>query len=251
MDISFILPAFVAGVFSFLSPCILPLVPGYLGFISGVSVQDLQDSIKLKSSKRKIFLNGLLFVFGFSIVFIILGTVTGFFGQLLFQYRIWLSRIGGIFIVLFGLHMLNAVKIPFLSRTIQIKNYWLFQKGKSVNSFILGAGFGFGWTPCIGPVLASILALVAVRATAIQGAFLLSIFSFGLAIPFLACAVGIGSASAYIAKFKRTLRFVSILSGLFLFFLGILLFTNKFGVFVARIYKVFDFINYDKLLDYL
>jgi len=251
MDLSLVVPAFIAGLLTFLAPCTLPLVPGYLGFISGVSAQDLQDPLKAKSARRKIFLNGLLFIIGFSAVFILFGTVAGFFGQALFQYRIWLSRIGGVFVIFFGLFMLNILKIPFLSKEIQIKTPAIFANGKPVNSLIFGAAFGFGWTPCVGPILGSILTLAAASATALQGAFLLSVFSFGLAIPFLAIAAGIGSASSHIAKISKYLNIVSMIGGVFLIFLGILLFTNNLGVWIGYFYQWFGFINYDRLLDYL
>jgi cytochrome c-type biogenesis protein len=251
MEFSLIIPAFIAGILTFLAPCTLPLVPAYLGFISGISAQDLQDPIKAKSARMKIFLNGFLFILGFSAVFVILGTVAGFFGQALFQQRIWLSRIGGIFVILFGLFMLNVVKIPFLSKEIQIKPPSLFQSGKSINSFILGATFGFGWTPCVGPILGSVLTLAAASATVGQGAFLLSVFSLGLAIPFLVIAAGIGSAAAHIAKFSKYLNIISMIGGVFLVFLGILLLTNKLGIWIGYFYQWFDFVNYDALLDYL
>lgn len=251
MDFSLIIPAFIAGILTFLAPCTLPLVPAYLGFISGVSTEDLQNPTTAKRAKRRIFLNGLLFILGFSAIFILLGTIAGFFGQFLFGYRIWLSRVGGIFVILFGLFMLNVVKIPFLSKEVQIKTPTLFRKGSSVNSFVLGATFGLGWTPCVGPVLGSILTLAAVSTTAFQGAFLLSVFSLGLAVPFLAIAASFGSASAHIAKLGKFLNIVSIIGGLFLIFLGVLLLTNKLGVWIAYFYQWFDFINYDRLLDYL
>lgn len=251
MDFSLIIPAFIAGILTFLAPCTLPLVPAYLGFISGVSAKDLQDPLAAKQAKRKIFLNGLFFILGFSAVFVILGSIAGFFGQLLFGYRIWLSRIGGIFVILFGLFMLNVIKIPFLSREIQIKTPSFFQKGSKINSFVLGSTFGLGWTPCVGPILGSILTLAAASTTAFQGAFLLGVFSLGLAVPFLVIAAGFGSASAHIAKLGKLLNIISIIGGLFLIFLGILLFTNKLGIWIAYFYQWFDFINYDRLLDYL
>lgn len=251
MDFSLIIPVFIAGILTFIAPCTLPLVPAYLGFISGVLAKDLQDPLKARSARMKIFLNGLLFILGFSAVFILLGTAAGFFGQTLFQYRIWLSRIGGIFVILFGLFMLNVLKIPFLSREIQFKTKTPFQHGRAAHSFILGTTFGLGWTPCVGPILGSILTLAASSATVGQGAFLLSIFSLGLAIPFLIIAAGIGSASAHIAKLSKYLNFVSVIGGLFLIFLGILLVTNKLGIWVAYFYQWFGFINYDRLLDYL
>lgn len=251
MEFSLIIPAFIAGILTFLAPCTLPLVPAYLGFISGVSAQDLQDPLKARSARIKIFLNGLLFILGFSAVFVILGTTAGFFGQTVFRQRIWLSRVGGIFVILFGLFMLNILKIPFLSKEIQFKTPTLFQRGKAANSFILGTAFGFGWTPCVGPILGSILTLAAASATAEQGAFLLSVFSLGLAVPFLIIATGIGFASEHIAKLSKYLNMVSIIGGVFLIFLGSLLLTNSLGVWIAYFYQWFDFINYDRLLDYL
>jgi cytochrome c-type biogenesis protein len=251
VDFSFIIPAFIAGILTFLAPCTLPLIPGYLGFISGVSAEDLQNPLTAKSAKRKIFLNGLFFILGFSAVFIILGSIAGFFGQLLSGYRIWLARIGGIFVILFGLFMLNVIKIPFLSREIQIKTPSFFQKGGKANSFILGATFGLGWTPCAGPILGSILTLAAASTTVFQGAFLLAVFSLGLAVPFLVIAASFGSASAHIAKLGKLLKIIAIIGGLFLIFLGILLLTNKLAVWIAYFYRWFDFINYDRLLDYL
>lgn len=251
MEFSLVIPAFIAGILTFLAPCTLPLVPAYLGFISGVSIEDLRNPGTAKQAKRKIFLNGLFFIIGFSAIFIILGSIVGFLGQLLLGYRIWLSRIGGIFVILFGLFMLNILKIPILSKEVQIKTPALFQKGKATNSFILGATFGLGWTPCVGPILGSILTLAAASATALQGAFLLAVFSLGLAVPFLVIAAGFGSASAHIAKLGKFLNIVSIIGGLFLIFLGVLLFTNKLGVWIADFYQWFNFISYDRLLDYL
>lgn len=251
MEFSLVIPAFIAGILTFLAPCTLPLVPAYLGFISGVSTEDLQNPATARQAKRKIFLNGLFFILGFSVIFIILGSIAGFFGQLLFGSRIWLSRIGGIFVIFFGLFMLNIVKIPILSQDIQIKTPPLFQRGKATNSFILGATFGLGWTPCVGPILGSILTLAAASTTVFQGALLLAIFSLGLAVPFLVIAAGFGSASAHIARLGKFLSAISIIGGLFLIFLGILLFTGKLGVWIAYFYQWFNFINYDRLLDYL
>lgn len=251
MDLSLALPAFIAGLLTFLAPCTLPLVPGYLSFISGVSLEDLKDPEKAKSVRIKIFLNGLGFVVGFSLVFIVLGTLAGFAGQALFAYRIWLSRIGGIFVIIFGLFMLNVLKIPFLAQEKKLRLPSFFERGKPINSLILGTAFGFGWTPCVGPILGAILTLAAVSTTVGQGAVLLAIFSLGLGIPFLLIAIGIGSASAYLAKISKYLNIVSVIGGIFLIFLGILLVTDQFNVWIIYFYSIFDFINYDQLLDYL
>src|SRR3989344_5675923 len=146
MDFSLIIPAFIAGVLTFLAPCTLPLVPGYLGFISGASLEDLKNPKRAKTARWKIFLNGFFFMLGFSAVFIIMGTLVGFIAaSLLAPYRLWLGRIGGVFVIIFGLFMLNALKIPFLTRERQLKAPALFERGKPTNSFILGSAFAFGF----------------------------------------------------------------------------------------------------------
>lgn len=251
MDLSLIIPAFIAGILTFLAPCTLPLVPGYLGFISGVSAQDLQDPLKAKSARKKIFLNGLLFVAGFSFVFILLGSLFGLGGSALVQYRLWLSRIGGIFVILFGLFMIGVLRLPFLNVEKHLIGIKALKPGNPTSSLIFGATFAFGWTPCVGPILGSILTLAAASATVGQGAFLLLVFSLGLAVPFLAIALSIKSASAYLKKITKYLNIVSVIGGLFLIFLGILLLTDKLGVWIGYFYSIFDFINYDRLLDYL
>lgn len=252
MDLSLIIPAFIAGVLTFLAPCTLPLVPGYLGFISGSSLEDLKDPEKAKKARWKIFLNGFFFMLGFSAVFIIMGTLVGFVGvTFLVPYRLWLGRIGGIFVIIFGLFMLNVLKIPFLMREKQLKAPAFFKRGKPSNSFILGSAFAFGWTPCVGPILGSILLLASTSTTALQGALMLTVFSAGLAIPFLLIALGIGSASRYIQNISKYLNVVSIIGGIFLIFLGILLVTGNIGLLISEGYRLFQFINYDRLLDYL
>lgn len=251
MDFSLIIPAFIAGILTFLAPCTLPLVPGYLGFISGVSTNDLQDPTKAKIARGKIFLNGVLYVIGFSLVFIILGSLFGLGGAALIKYRLWFSRIGGVFVIFFGLFMIGILKLPFLNVEKHIDSVKALKPGNPTSSLIFGAAFAFGWTPCVGPILGSILTLAAASATIGQGAFLLTVFSLGLAVPFLIIAASIGSASAYLAKISTYLNLISVIGGVFLVFLGILLFTNKVGVWIAYFYQWFDFINYERLLDYL
>ena len=251
MDLTLIIPAFIAGILTFLAPCTLPLIPGYLGFISGASIEDLKDPTKVKKARWKIFLNGLFFIVGFSLVFIILGTLAGFAGAALAKYQIWLTRIGGVFVIIFGLLMLNVFKIPFFAKEMKFKAPTVFKLGKPVNSLILGSAFGFGWTPCVGPILGTILLLASTSATAFQGAALLSIFSLGLAIPFLLIALGIGSASQYIEKISKYLNAISVIGGVFLVLLGILLLTNNMGLLIAWGFRWLRFINYDSLLDYL
>jgi len=237
MNLIFTLSAFIAGVLTFLAPCTLPLTPAYLGFISGMSADDLQDPKKAKSAKRKIFLNGVFFVLGFSVVFIIFGTLSGLLGTALASSRIWLTRIGGVFVI-----TEKRLKIP---AALQSK------RGKSITSFILGGSFAIGWTPCVGPILGSILLLASTSVTALQGVLLLSIFSLGLAIPFLLLAAGMGFISKYIKHLTRYLHLVTIIGGIFLIFLGTLLVTNKFTLLISWGFRLFEFINYEGLLKFL
>lgn len=251
MDFSLIISSFVAGVLTFLAPCTLPLVPGYLGFISGVSLDDLKDPRKAAGARRRILLNGLLYVIGFSIVFIVLGSLVGLAGSLLGQSRLWLSRIGGLLVIFFGLYMMRIIRLPVLSA----EKHWLpvrmLKPGHPASSLLFGVAFALGWTPCVGPVLGSILTLAATSATVAQGAFLLAVFSLGLAVPFLVIAAGIGTIAPYLTKIDRYLGGVSVASGAFLVFIGVLLLTNRLGVWIGAAYRWLDWLNYDRLLDYL
>lgn len=254
MDTAFVVPAFIAGLLTFLAPCTLPLVPGYLSFIGGVSLQDLKDPAKAASARRKIFLNGIFYVIGFSAVFILLGSLFGWGGSALAQYRVPLSRIGGVFVIFFGLYMMHVISLPFFSflggeRRIRLPQS--IKPGNPTSSFVFGSVFAFGWTPCVGPVLGAILTLAASSTTVGQGAFLLAVFSLGLAVPFLLIAAGIGSASRYLGCLALYLNAVSVIGGLFLVFLGILLVTNSFVLWISYAYRLFDFINYESLLNYL
>lgn len=251
MEVSLIIPAFVAGTLTFLAPCTLPLVPGYLGFISGVSVDDLKYPSASKTARGKIFLNGIFYVLGFSAVFILLGSLFGLGGATLIQYRVWLSCIGGVFVIFFGLFMVGIIKLPLLHVEKHVSTIKFLKPGNPISSLMFGAAFALGWTPCVGPILGSILTLAAVSATLGQGAFLLLIFSFGLALPFLIIAATIGSASAYLEKINNYLNSISRIGGLFLVFLGILLLTNKLNIWIAYAYHFFNFIDYGRLLDHL
>ena len=248
MNLAF--PAFIAGFLMFLAPCTLPLVPGYLGFISGVSLEHLD----VKKARHKIFINGLLYVFGFSAVFISLGTVFAASGALFGGYRIWLARVGGKFIVFFGLYTLGfshlrAFQFLARERTLPVIKY--FSPGNPVSSLVFGMTFALGWTPCVGPILGSILTLAATAGSIKGGAVLLALFSLGLAIPFLLIALFIGSAMRFVARYSSYLAFVSLVGGVFLVFLGLLIFTDNLAVWTGIAYRLFQFINYDALINYL
>jgi len=251
LSFSFIISSFIAGLLTFLAPCTLPLVPAYLGFISGVDPKDFEDPEKAPAARKKVFINGVFFIVGFSLVFIIFGTLAGLFGQALVPWRIWLTRIGGAFIIIFGLFMLGVFNLSFLQVDKRMKMpKWLIL-GKPSSSFIVGGTFAFGWTPCVGPILGSILLLASTSSTALQGAIMLTIFSIGLSIPFLLVALVYSKATKYLNKINRYLKWVSIVGGIFLILLGGLLITNNFGLTISYGYELLDFINYERLLDFL
>src|SRR3989344_5778285 len=252
MELSLAISAFIAGVLTFLAPCTLPLLPGYLGFISGTSIEDLKSPARAGKARWKIFLNGAAFVLGFSIVFVVLGTLVGLVGAtVLAPYRQWFSRVGGVFVIIFGLFMLNVIKIPFLTRETHFKAPAFFRRGRPLNSFILGGAFSLGWTPCVGPILGSILLLASTSTPALSGAFLLGTFSLGFAVPFLLIAFSISKAEAYLGKISKYLNIVSVVGGVFMIILGTLVLTDKMPVFLAWSYHLLQFLHYDRLIEYL
>jgi len=252
MDFSLVIPTFLAGILTFLAPCTLPLVPGYLGFISNVSRDDLSDSRRAKQAKRRIFFNGLFFILGFSIIFILFGILAGLLGGVVSVYRVWLTRVGGVFVILFGLFMLGLLRIPILNAEKGgLKAPKFLQRGKYSSSLALGSAFGIGWTPCVGPVLGSVLILASVSTTAVQGGFLLAVFSAGLAVPFLLVALGIGSAAEKIKNITKYLGVISKIGGVFLILLGILLVLDRMSLLLSYGFQLLEFLNYGAIVDYL
>ncbi|HAU66428.1 MAG: Cytochrome c biogenesis protein CcdA [Candidatus Uhrbacteria bacterium GW2011_GWF2_39_13] len=256
MTTSLIIPAFIAGILTFLAPCTLPLVPAYLGFISGVSAKDLQNSAHHPYIRHKVMLNGLFYVFGFSVVFILMGTLFGIGGVALAKYQFIFTKIGGVFIFFFALYLMGVFeKIPAL-RSILYSDHRFklpvsLKPGSPWSSFVFGATFAFSWTPCVGPILGSVLLLASSSSTVGQGAFLLAIFALGLALPFLAIAAGVAHVSEIIKKFSNLLPYISFIGGLFLLFLAILLLTDFLSLWLGWFYRAFSFINQEKILDYL
>lgn len=213
--------AFAAGLISFFSPCVLPLVPVYLGYMTGTAASTLGNQRRLQ-----LFAHALFFVLGFSLVFVLLGAVAGFLGSLIGRLLPFLIRIGGILLIILGLHLLGLVRIPFLHMdkhltvTSKSKGYWA--------SFLVGFVFAAGWTPCIGPVLASILILAANTQTLLRGALLLSIYSLGLGVPFLITGGLIHLALPLVRKMGRWARVFNIVGGILLIAMGFLLITGLF-----------------------
>ncbi len=237
MDNVNLLTAVLAGLVSFLSPCVLPLIPGYISFISGVSFQDLQAQQADARVRRKTFISSLWFVLGFSLVFVLLGASATALGQIFLQKLSLLRQAAGVVIVLFGLHLTGVFRIGFLQyeKKIKVKSRPLTSAG----AFVVGIAFAFGWTPCIGPILAGILALASTQETVAQGMVLLSAYSLGLGVPFLLTSVGIQAFSKFFARFRRYIRVVEILSGVLLVAVGILIFTDR----LTLLARYLDFFN--------
>ena len=211
--------AFGAGFISFLSPCVLPLIPGYISYISGESLGDIVEK------QKKIILKTVLFSLGFSLVFISFGATASLIGNILLENSNTLRIIAGIIIIIFSLQLIGILNLNFLNqeKRFQTKNY-------SNNLFfpvLVGAAFGFGWTPCIGPVLGSILTLAAVESSIGKGILLLSFYSLGLAIPFILSGYGISKFLAFSKNFRKNIKIVSVSGGVILLITGILILTNK------------------------
>ncbi len=218
--------AFLAGLVSFLSPCVLPLVPGYVSLISGVGVEQLktQESQLL----RKVMLNSIAFILGFSVVFITLGAVATEVSQMLARYRSLLAQVAGVVIVLFGLHLTGVFKIKALYTDARLHSV----KGGSTawGAFVIGFAFAFGWTPCVGPVLTVILTFAAAQDSITKGIVLLAIYSMGLAVPFLLTALGVERFLKFYSRFRAHMHAIEVASGVLLIALGVLLVIGRFTI---------------------
>lgn len=223
-DVSFSL-AFLAGVLSFLSPCVLPLVPSYVSFITGLSFEDLTSGINKRKVQYLTITNSLAFIFGFSAVFISLGASSSVIGRFLFDYQEWIRIIGGILVIVFGLFVAGFLKLDFL-----MKDRKLHLSGKPagyIGTFVVGMTFAAGWTPCIGPILGTILVYASSKASATYGLKLLAVYSAGLALPFFLSSLAINSFLSYSKKVLRYMKAVMVISGLLLILFGIMLLTNR------------------------
>ena len=212
--------SFFAGFVSFLSPCVLPLIPGYISFINGTTLENLEDK-----KKNFIFKETLLFTLGFSVVFISLGATATFFGSLIFKYSTIFTYFVGIVIIFFSLNMIGILQLRLLNQ--ELKYHFHNQITKPYMSFLVGIGFGFGWSPCIGPILGSVLALASLETTITKGIILLSIYSIGLAVPFILSGLFITKFLIFSKKTRMHIIKIQKISGYILLITGVLIVTGK------------------------
>lgn len=219
--------AFIAGLLTFASPCVFPLIPAYISYITGISFDGLKESGR-GDIRRKTLVHSLLFVSGFSLVFIALGASASLAGKIMLAYKVWLGRIGGLIAILFGLYVMGVFRIGALDkeRKIGVK----LRKGSRLGSFLLGVTFAAAWTPCVGPVLGSILIYAGAGETILKGIWLLGFYSLGIAIPFVISAFLVNSLLSRISRLNKYLFVVNYVCGILLILIGVLLVTNNFGM---------------------
>lgn len=221
-----ILTAFIAGFLSFLSPCVLPLIPSYISYITGITFGELTQEVLSRKIRLLTAVHSLLFIAGFTVIFVLLGLSFTLLGSVVLKHRLVIERIGGAIVILFGLNIAGLINLNFLQRgkKIEIKTKPLGYLG----SFLVGATFSLGWTPCVGPILSSILILSSTAVEAKRGAALLLSYSLGMGLPFFISSVLINNYLAYFGKIKKYLRAISVISGIFLVIVGILILTGYF-----------------------
>lgn len=220
--------AFLAGLASFLSPCVFSLVPAYIGYLGGRAAGGEDNS----SNRWITFTHGLAFVLGFSVVFVLLGVAASAAGGFLFDFKIWLAKIGGIVVIIFGLHMIGVFRIPFLEYDTRVTTA-PDRKWGYLSSALMGVFFSAGWSPCVGPILSVILTFAINGGSMILGAKLLTAYSAGLAIPFLVAALGIGWVTNILRKYGKVMHYVEIAMGVILVIVGLMLFAGVFEL-IAR-----------------
>jgi cytochrome c-type biogenesis protein len=218
--------AFSAGLLSFISPCVLPLVPSYITYITGICFKELADA---KSSSRIRWItvsHSLLFIMGFSTIFILMGASASYLGQILARYQYWMMKVGGVLIIILGIHFTGIINLPFLQieRRFELRSKPLGYVG----SFLVGVAFAAGWTPCIGPILSTILIYASTTQSFTKGLVLLAVYSSGLGIPFFLSSLAFNSFLCAFERIKRYMRVITLVSGLFMIFIGILFLADAF-----------------------
>jgi cytochrome c-type biogenesis protein len=239
--------AFLAGLASFLSPCVFSLVPAYIGYLGGRTVASARGG---KGEQWTAFSHGLVFVLGFSVIFISLGLATSAIGSLLYDARVWLARIGGVVVVIFGLHMTGIFRIPFLEYDLRPQSMPDRNRGY-VASFLMGVFFSAGWSPCVGPILGAILTLSLSGGSPLQGVALLSVYSAGLAIPFLVASLQISLVTTVLRRYGKIMHYVEIGMGVVLIVVGVMLFTGRFerlAQLSANFFSIYDELVLGRLL---
>ena len=219
--------AFLAGIFSFFSPCILPLIPAYFTFITGFSLEELTGSPDT-AVKKRVFLATLAYVLGFSFVFILMGASASYLGGFIYDYRDYIRIIGGIFIVILGIHLTGLIRIRGLDfeKRVHFQRKPLYFLG----TFVVGMAFEAGWSPCIGPLLGSILILAGGQETVWQGVLLLGLYSAGLAIPFIIISIFINFMLIVLKRISKVMKYINIAAGILLILVGLALMVNKFNL---------------------
>jgi cytochrome c-type biogenesis protein len=220
------LAAFLGGLMSFVSPCVLPLVPGYISAISGTSFQEVSQ--RSGRSMHSLMLNSFIFILGFSLVFVSLGVLAIGLGQSIGRHLTLFNRVAGLIIIVLGLHQTGLVPIRFLYSDRRFHR--INGSGRASASFLIGFSFGFGWTPCVGPILTTILGLAASEATLVEGVILLSVYSLGLAVPFFLTSFGIERFLKFYARFRPYTHAVELAGGTLLIIAGALVFTRQFSL---------------------
>ncbi|KZX94071.1 MULTISPECIES: cytochrome c biogenesis CcdA family protein [unclassified Sulfitobacter] len=220
------LVALVAGVISFLSPCVLPIVPPYLAYMSGVSLNDMSSQ---RAARTRAVVAACFFVLGLSTVFLLLGFTASAFGAFFLQNQVLFARISGLVVIVFGLHFLGVIRVPFLDQEARLEAG--DQGGSSFGAYLLGLAFAFGWTPCIGPQLGAILSLAASEASVARGTLLLGIYAAGLGIPFLLAAMFITRALGFMNRIKPHMKLIERIMGILLIIVGLALVTGAFSTF--------------------
>lgn len=223
-----LLAAFSAGLLSFVSPCVLPLVPSYISYITGLSVEQLSDAAERQRLRRPIILNSLIFIAGFSTVFIAFGASASLIGQILMTYQDYIRKIGGILIIIFGLYLLGALNIGFLK--VEKRLHFRNRPAGYLGSFLIGVAFAAGWTPCVGPVLGTILLYASTTDSLMDGVALLTFYSLGLGVPLFATSLGVDSFLAYFKRMRAYLWGVSAVSGVFLVIVGVMIYANSLTI---------------------
>ena len=226
------LAAFAAGVLSFISPCVLPLIPGYLSYISGLTLDEMQGTgdgaMSLGAARRRVLVASIFFILGFSFVFICFGAAASVVGQYMLERQRLLAKIAAVIVIVFGLHTMGVLRIEWLYQEKRVQTQR--KPGGPFGAMLVGIAFAFGWTPCIGPILAGILAIAATRNGVGEGVRLLLAYSLGLGVPFFATALAINQFFGALARIRRHYHAIELASGAMLVVIGVLIFTDRFTI---------------------